>query len=183
MIRVLAALLLLIGLASGARAQSGGPTDNSLYGTPAEARWAPFFATLPTCDDNSVLSTVSNRFGQTQSIYWNGAHAIMGYEKVREIGFRANGVAYIPRRYCLARAVMAEPPQAPPEYWRKRTVVYAVVANASIIGWNWGVEWCVVGLDPMHAYEPDCEVLRPILERWLGEYRPMASIYGLKARY
>jgi hypothetical protein len=182
MIRAIVATLLLLALGSAAEAQSG-PADNSLYGTPAEARWAPFFAVLPACNDNGVLGTISDRFSQADTIFWGERRAIAGYERVREIGFRANGLSYIPRRYCVARAMMAEPPQTAVEEKRARTVIYSVVANDGPIGWGWGVQWCVVGLDRNHAYAPDCEVLKPILERWIGEYRPLASIYGLKARY
>src|SRR5579871_3708572 len=108
MMRAFLAMLALIALAASAQAQSG-PADNSLYGTPSEARWAPFFGDMPACDDNGVLSTVSSRFSQADSIFWNTGRAIEGFERVREIGFRANGLSYIPRRYCIARAVMAEP--------------------------------------------------------------------------
>lgn len=182
MIRVIVALAALLGLALAAHAQSG-PAQDSLYGAPAEARWAPFFGVMPGCDDNGVLSTISSRFGQIQSMYWGDERAIQGFEKVREIGFRSNGLAYIPRRYCVARVVMADPPQAPPEYWKKRTVVYSIASDTNVFGWDRTISWCVVGLDPNHAFAPDCETLRPILERWIGEYKPFASIYGLKARY
>ena len=65
---------------------------------------------------------------------------------------------------------------------KQRTVVYAVGENTGIIGTTWGVEWCVVGLDPMLAYAPACSVIKPFVERsltvhpWLGEY-------GIRARY
>jgi hypothetical protein len=180
MVRAILGLLMLLGLASAASAQSG-PADNSLYGTPAEARWAPFFATLPTCDDASVLSTITSRFGETENTYWGGAHAIAGFDRVREIGFRANGISYIPRRYCVARAQLDDP-RAADDRLKTRTAVYSIAANAGIIGLGWGVEWCVVGLDRNHAYAPDCDVLRPIIERWIGQYKWLAD-YGLKARY
>ncbi len=86
------------------RTPQSGPAPITQYETPAEARWAPFSSQLPTCDDASVLSTVSGRFAQTENTYWGGQHAIDGFERVREIGFRANGLSYIPRRYCVARA-------------------------------------------------------------------------------
>jgi len=38
-----------------------------------------------------------------------------------------------------------------------------------MIGWGWGVEWCVVGLDRNLAYAPSCSVLRPFATRYLGE--------------
>jgi hypothetical protein len=174
MVRAIIGLLFLLGFALPAHAQSG-PAQDSLYGTPSEGRWSPFFADLPACDDSGVLSTVISRFGQTETIYWGGKYAIEGFERVREIGFRSNGLSYIPRRYCVAIAQMNDER-------RTRPVVYWIGANSGIIGLGWGVQWCVVGLDRVHAYAPDCEVLRPILERWIGEYKWLAT-YGLKARY
>jgi len=184
MIRAFAALFALLGSLLAAEAAGvRGPTDLNLYGTPSEGRWAPFFADLPLCDDPKVLYDLAARFHQTESEYWGGVNAIGAFERVREIGFRANGLSYIPRRYCVARAFVYDP-KAPPELnelKKQHTVVYSIGANEGMIGIFWGVEWCVVGFDRMLAYAPDCYVLRPILDRWIGEYKHPE--YGLKARY
>ena len=159
---------------------------NSIYGTPAEARWAPFLANLANVPPATTRRAVDGhgRFGDTENTYWGGVHAIAGFDRVREIGFRANGVDYIPRRYCVGRALIVDPRLAVPER-KARTVVYSIGAAEGIIGWSWGVEWCVVGLDREHAYAPDCAVLRPIIERWIGVLRQVNwyGEYGLKARY
>lgn len=168
--RAIVGLVAFFLLASLARA-GGGPAELNLYDTPAEARWAPFFDAMPVCDDAGVLSTISSRFGQTQREFWDPNLAIQGFDRVREIGFRSNGLSYIPRRYCIARAAMTDQ--------RYRTVAYAVATQTGIIGNTWGVEWCVVGVDPTLAYAPDCEVIRPILEREIGKAKWLAE-YGLK---
>jgi hypothetical protein len=152
----------------------GGPAQLNLYDTPAEARWAPFFDNMPVCEDTGVLGTISSRFGQTQREFWDPNLAIQGFDRVREIGFRSNGLSYIPRRYCVARAAMTDQ--------KYRTVAYAIGTQLGIIGNTWGVEWCVVGIDPTLAYVPDCEVIRPILEREIGKAKWLAQ-YGFKARY
>jgi hypothetical protein len=167
----LIAFFILVPLA---RAGGGGPAQLNLYDTPAEARWAPFFNDMPACDDSGVLSTISGRFAGTQREFWNSNLAIAGFERVREIGFRSNGLSYIPRRYCIARAAMTDQ--------RQRTVAYAIATQTGIIGNTWGVEWCVVGIDPTLAYAPDCEVIKPILEREIGKTRWLAE-YGLKAGF
>ena len=172
--RLIWGLLILLSLCSLASAGGRGPAELNLYDTPAEARWAPFFDNMPACDDSGVLSTITSRFGQTQREFWNPALAIGGFDRVREIGFRSNGLSYIPRRYCVARAAMSDQ--------RTRTVVYAVATQTGIIGVTWGVEWCVVGVDPTLAYAPDCEVIRPILEREIGKTKWLAE-YGLKPGY
>jgi hypothetical protein len=152
----------------------GGPAQLNLYDTPAEARWAPFIADMPACDDSGVLSTIGGRFAGTQREFWHSNLAIAGFDRVREIGFRSNGLSYIPRRYCVARAAMTDQ--------RQRTVVYAVGTQLGIIGNTWGVEWCVVGIDPTLAYAPDCEVIKPILQREIGKARWLAD-YGIRAGY
>jgi hypothetical protein len=172
--RAIIGLLLILGLQSLAHAAGRAPRGDLFYGVPAEARWAPFWDRLPACDDAGVLSTISGRFAQTQRTYWNPELAIAGFDRVREIGFRANGLSYIPRRYCVARAAMSD--------LKLRTVVYAVGDNLGIIGESWGVEWCVVGLDPMHAYAPGCSVIKPFIARWLT-VQPWLGGYGLRARY
>ena len=72
----------------------------------------------------------------------------------------------------VARAAMSDS--------KERTVIYNVVSAFGILGATWGVEWCVVGLDPNFAYAPACSTLRPIIEREIGEYKWLSQ-YGLKA--
>jgi len=147
------AIVVLMALAGAARAQG--------YSTPAEQRYSAYDAQLPACDDPGVLGRISDRFGQKESEFWNSSLQIGGYDRVRQIGFRANGLGYIPRRYCLARAQFGD--------LRPRTVVYQIEEDLGIIGWGYGVEWCVIGLDRNLAYAPGCQALRPFLERNLGE--------------
>ena len=177
MLRAITVLLATFGALSLAEAASA-PQPITQYETPAEARWAPFSADLPTCDAWGVVSTVSDRFDRTETEFWGGKHAILSFDRMREIGFRANGLSYIPRRYCVALVTVVDPGVPPPPNPKTYTVVYNVTAALGIIGFTWGVEWCVVGFDREHAYEPACGVLRPILERWLGEQPAI-----VKARY
>lgn len=184
MLRATIAFVMLMASLSLANAVSG-PAAITQYQTPAGARWAPFTSDLPSCEDPWVLSTITNNFYEAEKIYWGGAHALGTFEKIRDIGFRANGLSYIPRRYCLARVVVGDP-LVPVSNIRLHpplnTVVYSIGAAEGFAGFSWGVEWCVVGFDREFAYAPDCRVLRPILERWLIE-RIVPIEYGLKARY
>ncbi len=148
--------------AFSAGAQAGGVV------VPAEQRYVPYSGALPACDDPSVLARISDRFAQKESEYWNSPLQIESYDRIEEIGFRANGLAYIPRRYCVARALANDA--------RERTVVYDVEEDLGMIGWGYGVEWCVVGLDRNLAYAPKCSALRPFVDRYLGEK-------ALRARY
>ncbi len=135
---------------------------------PDERRFAPFTTEIPSCDDPAVLDRIRDRFSQKESEFWGSNRVLGSADRITEIGFRANGLAYIPRRYCVARFQM--------ETRRPVTVEYQVQSELGIIGWSYGVEWCVVGYDRNHAYAPACAVLRPFVERRLAEL-------GLKARY
>ncbi len=171
----------IIGLLAGLCALAGAATVASIANarplTPAEQRYLPWQALLPKCDDPSVLSFVQSRFEQRESYYWKSGLGIQGFDKVRETGFRSTGLDYIPRRYCEARAAMNDS--------RTRAVYYAVgedmdmtgadairsVAQSVTLGlWptlnpsplnNWGVDWCVVGLDRNYAYGRNCKAARP----------------------
>ncbi len=184
MVRAIIGLLMLLASLSLAEA-AGGPAAITQYQTPAGALWAPYTSDLPACEDPWVLSTISSNFYEAEKTYWGGTHALGPFEKIREVGFRANGLSYIPRRYCVGRVVVGDP-LVPVSAVRLHpplsTVVYSIGAAEGFAGFTWGVEWCVVGLDRERAYAPDCLVLRPILERWLIE-RIAPVEYGLKARY
>jgi hypothetical protein len=121
---------------------------------PAERRYSPYSGNLPACDDPGVLGYIRDRFGQTQSEYWQSGLQIVGYDRVHETGYRTNGLDYIPRRYCSGRAVMND--QKP------RAVTYWIGEGLGIIGWGWGVEWCVVGLNHNYAAAPNCEQERAL---------------------
>ena len=86
-------------LALGAGAQAGGIV------VPAEQRYSPYSGDLPACDDPGVLAQIGGRFAQRESEYWSSSSRIAGFDRVEEIGLRSNGLDYIPRRYCVARAL------------------------------------------------------------------------------
>ena len=135
---------------------------------PAEERYHPWTGVLPACDDPGVLSTISDRFAQKEGEFWSSSIRLANYDRIGEIGYRANGVAYIPRRYCIARSLDND--------GKFRPVIYQIQEDLGIIGYGYGVEWCVVGLDRNHAYEPACSVLKPFVTRFAG---PAA----IRARY
>jgi len=138
----LAAYLSLLGQGMVADMASARPL------VPAERRYSPYSGNLPACDDSGVLGFIQDRFHQTQAEYWSSGLEIVSYDRVRELGYRTNGLDYIPRRYCGAEALMND--QKP------RAVAYWIGEGMGIIGTGWGVEWCVVGLDHNYADAPNC---------------------------
>jgi hypothetical protein len=121
--------------------------------TPAERRYQPYDGSLPFCDDANVLRKIDDRFQSRESEYWNSGLAIVGYEGVREIGYRKNGLDYIPRRYCKARVFMSDQ--------KVREMTYWVGESLGPIGIGWGIDWCISGLDRNYAYGLDCQAARP----------------------
>jgi hypothetical protein len=122
---------------------------------PAEERYIPYAGTVPSCSDPAVFERIQSRFAAREGEFWKTGLAITGFDHVREIGFRSNGLDYIPRRYCVARALMNDT--------KLRDVSYSIDEDLGIIGW-WGsfdVEWCVSGLDRLRAFAPACKMARP----------------------
>jgi hypothetical protein len=120
---------------------------------PAEDRYIPYSGHLPACDDPAVFERIQSRFYARESEFWKSGLAIVGFDHAREIGFRSNGLDYIPRRYCVARALMNDT--------KLREVSYSVDEDLGIIGFGFEVEWCVSGLDRLNAFAPACKMARP----------------------
>jgi len=106
---------------------------------------------LPACE--AGLDTIAARFAQKEGRFWNSDLQIQGFERVREIAFSPWAEGTIPRRFCSALALVSD--------GRKHAVYYSIGEDTGIIGSNWGVEWCVVGLDRNWAYNPRCKMARP----------------------
>lgn len=69
------------------------------------------------------------------------------------MAWRPWGLDFIPRRYCTGKVITSD--------GMRRRIDYSVREDLAIIGSNWGVEWCVQGLDRNWAYQPDCKMARP----------------------
>jgi hypothetical protein len=123
--------------------------------TPAEARHFPYQANLPACNDPAVVAKIQSRFEDAEDEYWHSGLRIQAFDRIDEIGYRTNGEDYIPRRYCVAEALMNDQ--------KLRPVSYSINQDLGIIGFlgTIGVEWCVGGLDREKAYAPDCKMARP----------------------
>ena len=120
---------------------------------PAERRYDYYSGRLADCADPHVLARIQSRFYDRESEFWKSGLQILGFDRVREIGMRTNGLDYIPRRYCMAQAHLNDQ--------SARTVSYSIVDDMGIIGWGFGVDWCVAGLDRNYADAPNCKMARP----------------------
>lgn len=120
---------------------------------PAEKRYDSYSGELPGCADFWVSERIRTRFQARESEFWKSGLEIVRLDQPQEIGFRSNGLDYIPRRYCVAKAVMNDK--------AVREVSYSIEQDLGIIGWGFDVEWCIQGLDRNYAYEPNCKIARP----------------------
>jgi hypothetical protein len=106
---------------------------------------------VPACD--AALDRIADRFAQKESRFWNSNLQILRFERVRQIAFRPWARGTIPRRYCRALALVSD--------GHRHTVYYWIGEDTGFVGADWGVEWCVVGLDRDWAYNPGCKMARP----------------------
>lgn len=123
--------------------------------TPAEERLFPFDGDIPGCQDASVLERVSTQFAEKEAKFWNSSLTIVSYERIARTAWRPWGLDYYPRRFCSAVATTSD--------GVRRKVDYSVREGLGLIGANWGVEFCVHGLDRnlAFAYATACREARP----------------------
>lgn len=121
--------------------------------TPAEKRIYPYDTQIPACHDVAVLEKIASYFAEKESKFWQSSLRISEYEQIRPVAWRPWGLDFIPRRYCTGKVITSD--------GMRRRIDYSVREDLAIIGSNWGVEWCVQGLDRNWAYQPDCKMARP----------------------
>lgn len=137
-------------LAGVALAASGAAAREQV---PAEQRIVPFHGNLPACEDAGVLGTLSARFAARESHYWNSPLTIVDVAYPRQTAFRTNGIDVVPRRHCTATVTTSD--------LKRRRVDYAIIDGDGFLGFGWGLEYCVGGLDRSYAYAPYCKMVRP----------------------
>jgi hypothetical protein len=116
--------------------------------------WGPRFdSQIPACDNSWALGTIQHRFATKEGRFWNSALRIEGFDQIREIAFRPWADGTIPRRFCTGRALVSD--------GKWRTVRYSIIEDGGMIGANWGVNWCVIGVDRNWAYNPACKAAGP----------------------
>ena len=121
--------------------------------TPAEKRIYPYDTQIPPCHDLAVLEKISSYFAEKETKYWESNLRIVEYQKIRPVAWRPWGLDFIPRRFCTGTVLTSD--------GVRRRIDYSVREDLGIIGADWGVEWCVLGLDRNWAYNPACKMAQP----------------------
>ena len=139
-----------------AAAGSGPATAASIFELNFWLKGPRYDAVVPLCDAPAMLSKIQFRFAQKEGRFWKSDLTILGFERIREVSFRpwaAGAPDAIPRRFCSRTALVSD--------GKPRTIHYSISEDGGMIGVNWGVEWCVVGLDRNWAYNPACKMALP----------------------
>jgi hypothetical protein len=108
---------------------------------------------LPACDYHAALDRIIANFHTKEYRFWNSELRIVGVENIREIDTMPWGAQSIPRRFCAGVAVINDN--------RRRPIYYSIAEDTGMIGMDWGVNFCVTGLDRNWAYNPDCRAAKP----------------------
>jgi hypothetical protein len=108
---------------------------------------------MPSCDFPAALDRIIANFRTTEGRFWNSQLQIVGIENIRETAVLTWAAQSVPRRFCSGTAVVNDGVKHP--------IYYSIAEDTGVIGLDWGVEFCVVGLDREWAYGPECRAARP----------------------
>jgi hypothetical protein len=147
MLRAIHSLVLALALAGTVSSAMARPV------VPAEKRFGSYGGELPACDNPDVLSRITDRFQQAESEYWNSSLQIVNFDNVKITALRPWGLDHIPRNFCKARALLND------RSWHE--VSYSIAEDQGMIGMDFGVEFCLSGLDREFAYAPACKMEQP----------------------
>jgi hypothetical protein len=108
---------------------------------------------VPLCTDHGPLDKIVARFANKESDFWNSSLKIVKFDDIREIAWEPWATGTIPRRYCTGSVLVSD--------GKRHAINYSIIEDAGMIGSEYGVEWCVAGLDRNWAYNPACRAARP----------------------
>jgi hypothetical protein len=108
---------------------------------------------MPACDYPAALDRIIGNFHSKEARFWNSELQIVGIENIRQTAELPWAAQSIPRRFCSGTALVSNGARHP--------IYYSIAEDTGAIGADWGVEFCVVGLDRNFAYGPACRAARP----------------------
>jgi len=108
---------------------------------------------LPSCQSHPALDRIVSDFRTKEFRFWNSELRIVGFENIHEVATMPWAAQSIPTRFCGGTAVINDQ--------TKRPIYYSIAEDTGMIGADWGVSFCVVGLDRNMAYGPNCRAAQP----------------------
>ena len=108
---------------------------------------------IPSCDYPGALDRIMGDFSTKEARFWNSGLQIVGFEDIRETAVMPWAAQAIPRRFCSGKALISD--------GAKHPIYYSIAEDVGIMGMDFGVNFCVVGLDRSLAYGPACRAAKP----------------------
>jgi hypothetical protein len=108
---------------------------------------------VPPCEYGPALNRIIANFHTKEYRFWNSELRIVGFENIQETAFQPWAAQSIPRRFCRGTALIND--------GLKHAIYYSIAEDTGMIGMDWGVNFCVLGLDRNWAYNPGCRMARP----------------------
>jgi hypothetical protein len=108
---------------------------------------------MPSCDYPAALDRIIGNFHTKEYGFWNSQLRIVGIENIREVDTMPWAAQSIPRRFCSGTAVIND--------GAKHPIYYSIGEDTGMIGMDWGVNFCVAGLDRNWANNPACRSAQP----------------------
>jgi hypothetical protein len=108
---------------------------------------------MPACDYRPALDRIIADFRTKEFGFWNSELRLVGVEDIKETAVMPWAAQSIPRRFCSGTAVISDGQRHP--------MYYSIAEDTGMIGMDWGVNFCVEGLDRNWAYNPSCRSARP----------------------
>lgn len=108
---------------------------------------------VPACDYPGALDRIIANFRTKEFRFWNSEMRIVGFENIHELDFLPWAAQSIPRRFCSGIAVIND--------GGRHTIYYSIAEDTGMIGMDWGINFCVAGIDRDWAYNPSCRAARP----------------------
>ncbi len=108
---------------------------------------------MPACDYPPALDRIVGDFRTKEARFWNSRLQIIGIEDIHQTAVLPWAAQDIPRRFCSGTAVIND--------GARHAIFYSIAEDDGLVGNDWGVNFCVVGLDRSLAYGPACRAARP----------------------
>jgi hypothetical protein len=108
---------------------------------------------VPACNYSAALDRIIANFHIKEYNFWNSRLRIVGIENIQETAMMPWAAQSIPRRFCSATALINDGARHP--------IFYSIAEDTGMIGMDWGVNFCVDGLDRNEAYSPACRAAKP----------------------
>lgn len=119
----------------------------------AEYRETPYTGPLQSCHDQSILNQIKDEISHRESFFYKSTPDIVDFKYINEIAYRPNSQSYIPRRYCQVEGLFDD--------GITRQIYYNISSSLGFVSVGSGIQWCVKGLDKLHAYDPGCRGAGP----------------------